>query len=197
MDNAKNYSRPEPRFTHSRERGQILPLTLAGVVLVAIILMMLINTGNRAVVKTQAANVADAAALSGATFVAQQLNSMAYVNRAMVANHVGIGHMTAYVSWVRYVEDVITKIDYITQFIPIVGQVTTAMRNTAEGITWLAEKEAKFLFPRIDDLNQFYHKAQASAVPFLPLNLREVMEQVANESGDNFEINSDLSLIHI
>lgn len=74
------------------QRGRIFPVALSGVILSGMIMLMIGNLGNRITEKSITVSAADAASYSGATWVAQHLNFMAYTNRAMIANHVGVGH---------------------------------------------------------------------------------------------------------
>ena len=149
--------------TTVRQRGQILPLTLAGVAVGAVILLLLGNIGNKVTEKSIAVDAADAAAISGATWVAQHLNFMAYTNRAMIANHVGVGHFTAYMSWIRYVDDAIDNFEDVVQFIPYVGAAAGALETFADALRELAEFEGELFVPAVDGLNAFYHAAQEDA----------------------------------
>src|SRR5215218_5215023 len=87
------------------QRGQIAPIALFGVLIASAVLVLMYNAGQKVTEKSQVANAADAAAYSGAVWTARHLNFMAYTNRAMVANHVAVGHFVSYVSWVRYIND--------------------------------------------------------------------------------------------
>src|SRR6187200_2061585 len=114
--------KPRSRTSAQRQRGQIAPIALFGVLIASAALVMMYNTGQKVTEKSQVANAADAAAYSGAVWTARHLNFMAYTNRAMIANHAAVGHFISYVSWIRYINDSIDYIDRITQFIPYVGQ---------------------------------------------------------------------------
>lgn len=164
------------------QAGQVLPLALICVTIASMLMLMLINTGNRAVEKSRVANVADSAALSGATYIAQHLNSMAYLNRAMAANHIGAGHMVAYVSWIRYVEDVMQKLDYLATVLPPLKNVTRALHRGAELIERLGESSGKGYLIQVDTLNQFYTAAQAEANLLFSGNVDLIMNQVADLS---------------
>jgi len=174
---------------YRRQCGQVLPLALAGVVLGFAVLMMLVNTGNRLTEKSRAANIADATALSGATVVAQHLNTMAYLNRASAANHVGAGHMVAYVSWIRYVQEVTERVDDIGQFIPYVGTATGYTELAAETTESLAELAANLYVPTVDSMNWLYRKALDEQRLSLMLVTPIAMNKVASASHDNVKIN--------
>src|SRR5262245_54485832 len=99
------------------QRGQIAPVALFGVLISSAVLVVMFNTGQKVTERSQVANAADAAAYSGAVWTARHLNFIAYANRAMIANHVAVGHFVSYVSWVRYINDSIEAIDRVTQWI--------------------------------------------------------------------------------
>lgn len=147
----------------ARQGGQVLPLALAGVVLAAVLMFVLANNGNRITEKSTVVNAADAAAYSGATWVAEHLNFMAYTNRAMIANHVGVGHFVAYVSWIRYVEDVADKVEDIAQFVPYVNVAAAAVEEFATVLRQVAEESAPIFIPAVDGVNRFYSLAQREA----------------------------------
>lgn len=172
------------------QRGQIMPLTLAGVVLAAILMIMLANLGNKVTEKSIVVNAADAAAYSGATWVAQHLNFMAYTNRAMIANHVGVGHFVAYMSWTRYIEDVSERIDEVGQFIPYINAVTEALEQSATLFRQLSELEGEIYVPLVDEVNQFYSAAQVEAHAFInPERVDAIMQAAAEELDPRIKIN--------
>jgi len=176
---------------HRGQRGQVLPLALAGVVLGFALLVILINSGNRLTEKSKAANIADATALSGATVVAQHLNSMAYLNRAATANHVGAGHMVAYVSWMRYVQEATERFDDIGQFIPYLGTATKGVEKMAEVSELLAEYSASLYVPAVDLTNRIYRLALDEQRVMLTINAHSAMQKVAKASHDKVKINEE------
>ncbi|MDY6922006.1 MAG: hypothetical protein SV765_17540 [Pseudomonadota bacterium] len=79
-----------------RQRAQILPLSLAVLVIAAVTFFVVFNSGRVVNEKINLVNAADAAAFSGAQVAARHLNFMAYTNRAMIANEVAIGHLYSF-----------------------------------------------------------------------------------------------------
>ena len=61
---------------HIGERGQIAPVALFGVLIASAVLVVMYNTGQKVTERSQVANAADAAAYSGAVWVARHLNFM-------------------------------------------------------------------------------------------------------------------------
>lgn len=89
-----------PRLHAQRGQAMIFTLMFAGVI--ALIALMLYNSGMLANTKTQLQNAADAGAYSGAVLLARDHNFSAYTNRAMVANQVSVAQL---VSLKSYSED--------------------------------------------------------------------------------------------
>lgn len=173
-----------------RQLGQIAPIALFGVLIASAVLVMMFNTGQKVTEKSLVANAADAAAYSGAVWTARHLNFMAYTNRAMIANHVAIGHFVSYVSWVRYIHDSIEYIDRITQWIPYVGQYIDMVEQIAQQVREITEQTAGVAVPAIDAWNVNFRAAQAEAHASLALrNLGELMQHAASAYDPRIRIN--------
>ena len=86
----------------ARQGGQVLPLALALLVIVAGFFYLMVNAGQTVTEKMRVTNAADAAAYSAAVVEARALNYDAYLNRAMVANQMAIAQMVSFASWIDY-----------------------------------------------------------------------------------------------
>lgn len=86
----------------TRQHGQVLPMALAWLVIVAGFFYFMVNTGQVVTEKIRVVNAADAAAYSAAVVEARALNYDAYLNRAMVANQMAIAQMVSFASWLDY-----------------------------------------------------------------------------------------------
>lgn len=86
----------------SVQRGQVLPLALGLLVIVAGFFYLMVNAGQTVTEKMRVTNAADAAAYSAAVVEARALNYDAYLNRAMVANQMAIAQMVSFASWIDY-----------------------------------------------------------------------------------------------
>lgn len=171
-------------------KGQIAPLVLFGVLIASAMLVLMYNTGNKITEKSRLANAADAAAYSGAVWTARHLNFMAYTNRAMVANHVGVGHVVSYVSWMRYIDETISHIEDFARFIPYAGQYVEIVREIASEARSLAEESAEFAIPTIDAWNASYRTAQREAQASLAVRqLTELMQRTARTYDAEIRIN--------
>lgn len=175
---------------HAQQKGQIAPVVLFGVVIASAALVMMYNLGQKVTEKSQVANAADAAAYSGAVWTARHLNFMAYTNRAMIANHVAVGHFVSYVSWIRYIDDSIQFLDRITQFIPYVGQYVDMVQQIATSVRESTEREAQIVVPAIDGWNATLRTAQIETQASLALtHLRDLMQQTAEAYDPVIRVN--------
>lgn len=177
-------------MTKSCQRGQVFPIVLASILLAAAALFVMANIGNKFTERSKVVNAADAAAYSGAVWTARHLNFLAYTNRAMIANHVGVGHFIAYLSWIRYIEDGTGNLATATQFIPFVNAATEAVAQFAEILRELAEIEAEVFVPGVDILNRFYFIAQAEAQASLVINpINDVMRATVESFDPQLSVN--------
>jgi len=148
------------------------------------------NNGQEIVQKSRVVNAADAAAYSGSVWAARRMNLIAYTNRAMVANHIAVGHLITYTSWLRYVEDVITKLDKAATFIPAIKPATNAAKQVVENGVYLTEKLAQGYVPAMDTINRLYSTAQVEArIDLTPPRVNKAMEQVAQTHDKAMEVN--------
>jgi hypothetical protein len=173
-------------------RGQIAPVALFGVLITSAVLVVMFNTGQKVTERSLVANAADAAAYSGAVWTARHLNFMAYTNRAMIANHVAVGHFISYVSWVRYINDSLQAIDRVTQWIPYVGQYVDLAEQISAQVRDATEQAAQITVPLIDGWNTNLRAAQVEAQASLALrNLQALMAQTAMSYDADIRVNDD------
>ncbi len=173
-----------------RHRGQIAPVALFGVLISSAVLAVMFNTGQKVTERSQVANAADAAAYSGAVWTARHLNFIAYANRAMIANHVAVGHFVSYVSWVRYINDSIEAIDRVTQWIPYVGQYVDIVEQISAQVRDATEQAAEIAIPAVDAWNVNIRAAQAEAQASLAFrNVQSLMDQTGRTYDPNIRIN--------
>ncbi len=183
-----------PSKSHGH-RGQIAPVALFGVLITSAVLVVMFNTGQKVTERSLVANAADAAAYSGAVWTARHLNFMAYTNRAMIANHVAVGHFISYVSWVRYIDDSLQAIDRVTQWIPYVGQYVDLAEQISTQVRNATEQAAQITVPLIDGWNTNLRAAQVEAQTSLALrNLQALMEQTAMTYDADIRVNDDHAL---
>ncbi|WP_157995519.1 pilus assembly protein TadG-related protein [Peristeroidobacter soli] len=173
-----------------RPRGQIAPVALFGVLISSAVLTVMFNTGQKITERSQVANAADAAAYSGAVWTARHLNFIAYTNRAMIANHLAVGHFVSYVSWVRYINDSIEAIDRVTQWIPYVGQYVDLVEQISAQVRDATEQAADISIPAMEAWNTNIRAAQAEAQASLAFrNVQSLMDQTGRTYDPHIRIN--------
>ncbi len=116
----------KPIANKIRQQGQALILALCLITVGLGTVVILYNTGQAAAEKARLVNAADAAAYSGAISMARNLNFIAYTNRAMVANHIMVGHLVSYVSWLRMVDDSTDKLPYLVEALNLAGDAVAS-----------------------------------------------------------------------
>lgn len=178
-----------------RQRGQIAPLALFGVLIGSAALVLMYNTGQKVTEKSNVTNAADAAAYSGAVWTARHLNFMAYSNRAMVANDIAVGHYVSYTSWLRYVHESIEDIEKVARWIPYVGQYIDRAEDVVEEIREGNDSIASEVVAGIDGLNGSYRAAQIETQASLALNhLNELMRATARAYDPDINVNDNNDL---
>lgn len=183
------------RSNRHRHRGQIAPVALFGVLISSAALVVMFNTGQKVTERSLVANAADAAAYSGAVWTARHLNFIAYSNRAMIANHVAVGHFVSYVSWVRYINDSLEAIDRVTQWIPYVGQYVDMAEQISAQVRDVTEQTAEVAIPALDAWNANIRAAQAEAHASLAFrNLQRLMTRTGQAYDPHILINDGNAL---
>jgi hypothetical protein len=181
-------------FTKRHQRGQILPLAAFGILIAGAALIMMFNNGQKITEKSLVANAADASAYSAGVWTARHLNYLAYTNRAMVANHVAVGHYVSYISWFRYVEFSIDKVQDFTSWVPYWGEFITAAQEVVTAVKEVNDQLAKVLVPAVDGLNSLYRASQleiaASLVYGGAAGLDRVMEETAHTYDPSISVNN-------
>lgn len=178
-----------------RSKGQILPLILFAIAIGGVMLVVMFNVTQKVTDKTISSNAADAAAYSGGAWAARQLNYMAYTNRAMIANHVATGHLIAYVSWTRYVEDTSSNLNQIARFIPYLNAVMAAVEEYSTVVREAAELTADVMVPAIDGVNRLYALSQNQAQFDLnPARVESVMRDVVEAHDPVLRFNNTSNL---
>ncbi|MBM0104100.1 hypothetical protein JM946_05060 [Steroidobacter sp. S1-65] len=174
----------------NHHRGQIAPVALFGMLISSAVLVVMFNTGQRVTERSHVANAADAAAYSGAVWTARHLNFIAYSNRAMIANHLAVGHFVSYVSWVRYLNDSLAAIDRVTQWIPYVGQYVDMAEQISAQVRDVTEQSAEIAIPALDAWNANIRAAQAEAHASLAFrHLQNLMSETGRAYDPHILIN--------
>jgi len=183
--------------TKKNQNGQALIVTLAFAAITAIVVVLMFNSAQASNHKTKLVNAADASAYSAGVWTARQLNFMAYTNRAMMTNHVMVGHFVSYASWAEHAADTTKNISRITDFIPYVGSAVRAVSTVADTLHNVNDNVGPVFVPAVDAMNGALSSAQGEAhkaltgLPGVQITpVHQVMEATAKTYSPNIEINS-------
>lgn len=171
------------RMGRLRQRGQTLVLFLGFAAAMIGMLLIAFNSGQVSNAKMRAMNAADAAAYSGAVFEARSLNFQAYMNRAMVVNEVTIAQSVSLRSWINYLSRFVTNINYITQFIPYLGEATIAIEKALAATDQYVQKFLPFMEIAMRAINTGEHAAQQGMQLGTVLAAQDLARQVAMLNG--------------
>jgi len=194
-----------------RQSGQAIVAVLIIMLLSVAGLVLMYNTGQATSEKLRVVNAADAAAYSGGVWVARQLNFMAYTNRAMIANHVAVGHFVSFASWLENTEENLEKLDTAVTVICAVTGVgcvlkgfTSAAENGVEIYRKAVDALGNGYVSGIDLFNQGLYFSQVAARANLnPLTINDVMQRTARDYGDvnlqvsNLQVNNADDLLEL
>ncbi len=167
-----------------------MPVILAMLAIVISAIMLSHRISSAVSNETAVVNAADAAAYSAAVWTARRMNLMAYANRALVANHIAIGHLTAYVSWLRYLDQASTRVAVVTRFIPYAGAAITAAARAVRFGRATTERLAPGFIQGADILHRLMSAAQLDArLALRPGAIDEVMRRVVKQHDASFTVN--------
>ncbi len=110
-----------------RAQGSVIPYVAVLLVVLVLSVQYVYSAYKLSNESTRLQNTADAAAYSAAVAAAQGYNFMALSNRAMVANQITIAQLTTMMSWMRMLRTFSGTINSIAQYIPYVGQISSAI----------------------------------------------------------------------
>ncbi len=85
-----------------------LPVVAAGLIWLA--------AGSSVMARFEGHNQADRAAYSMSAQLASELNELSVLNRKILASHLMVGHLTTYLSFTRYLRDMLQKVGYLVPF---------------------------------------------------------------------------------
>jgi len=149
------------------QRGQSMVFVVLTLAVVLASGLLLFNSGMLATKKMQVQNAADAAAYSIALLEARDLNFMAYTNRALVANEVGIGQMVGLVSWAWYMESVPRFLDFWLRplmGVPILGAILrviiTGLRILGRVVSNVVPRAADVFAKALGKMSLIYSNSQ-------------------------------------
>lgn len=172
------------------QRGQILPVVLATLALAAAAIAVSHRVSRGVAQESAVVNAADAAAYSGAAWTARRLNLIAYTNRALVANHIAVGHVVAYISWLRYTDQAVEQIARYAQFLPYVGPAVRKAEQVLSTVTKVSARTSGVYIRGTDGYLDVLTGTQYDARNGLRSGrVDEAMRRVVNGYDEPFRLN--------
>lgn len=154
--------------------GQALILTIITLLVLCLGLLMLFDTGQAVSKKVQLVNAADAAAYSVAIEQARALNTVAYLNRAEIANQIAIAQIVSLQSYGNYADSMAGRVANLLFFAGDfldwagVGEVLQSTAETIKGVQQgyagalvAANKAESLLVSGLNTLNGIYSAGQS------------------------------------
>jgi hypothetical protein len=175
------------RYRSARQcRGQASVMGIALALMLMAGLFALYNVGQTTTEKTRLVNATDAAAYSSGVQLARNLNFLAYSNRAMIANHMAVGHATSYVSWVNYLDEVVDDLNSWLFWVPYVGQVTNAANQFLSTYQPINETVGQAIAVGSQGLNAAIYAGQLDAQAAMSLSaLNRLQDEILLSYGPN------------
>lgn len=181
-----------------RQKGQAIVAALIIMLLSVSGLVLMYNTGQATSEKLKVMNAADASAYSGSLWIARQLNFMAYTNRAMIANHVAVGHFVSFASWIRNTEQNVVHLNRIASAFPPLRPFTQVARNVTTTYRRVTEQFGNVYVPAINLFNQGLYASQIAARANLNgFVVRGVMRRTARNYDENIQVNDEDDLLEL
>jgi len=171
------------------QSGQILPLSIVGLTLIALLTLNLFNRTQTHNEKIKSANIADAAAFSGVTFQARALNYTAYTNRAMIANQVSIGQLVSMSSWIEYGSDFGTRIGSVLSFIPYINVLGRILVQASQQL----KKAVNIVPPIISGItiaNQALNASQRAVLLASKVDSPLIINKVIQSYDSNYQLST-------
>ncbi len=170
--------------------GQIMPVLLAVILVVGVTLLATHRMSQAVHQSSVVVNAADGAAYSAGVWTARRMNLLAYSNRAMVANHIAVGHLVAYISWLRYADSAMDRITRLAAFLPGVGPAVAQGREVARQARRVAAATSGIMIRGLDGLNTLYATAQLDLRrEIAPWHLNTIMREVARHYDGDLDVN--------
>ena len=156
-------------------RGFVLVAGLGLVLMSAIGMVALLAGAALYADKQKGSDLADAAALSVATWYAQALNYQAYANRAIIANEVMIAQSLTVLAWIKHLETLTRNTGQVAALFPAVSGVSAWLQQAtlaARGVTQMAvSAEVPFRSAYTRALQASQEAMQLAANPFATQSL--------------------------
>lgn len=160
---------------------------LALLLLASLVLHLQFSTGQVVATRDRLVNATDAAAYSVGVWRARAMNYYAYTNRTIVASEVAIAQAATMVSYAKFLERFTDNVNDVAQFVPVVGEVTAALKEVAYWVSELTQATATTeTAARSAYVAALVASQQAMFVATQPVMLSRLAAEVARENDRRF-----------
>lgn len=166
-----------------RAKGQAMVLFMGFAAAMIGMMLVSFNSGQVTNAKMRAMNAADAAAYSAALWEARSLNFQAYMNRAMVVNEVTVAQSVSLRSWVDYLARFVSDVNMVTQFVPWLGEATTAISEALDEGNDIIQKALPLFEQAARTAAHFENEAQITFNALGDANAIAIAIDVAKKNG--------------
>ena len=166
------------------QAGQIMPVSLFGTALIALTMLAVFSTGQVSTKKQRLNDAADAAAYSAAVFQARSLNSVAYTNRAMIANQVFIGQMVSLANYFSYWDRNIENLEQVPPLKPFVTPISEVLTSVSDGIDLFVGFSAR----TTNAVNGLLSNHQKLVAQFGGVQTKDTVERVLSENDPDIVV---------
>jgi hypothetical protein len=171
----------------NKESGQTLTLAVVTLMICSNMLLALFQISLTVQEKIHLQISTDLALLSALNTQANGLNSIAFANRAILANDALVGQINALVSEASFYKKLVDKFYRLLRFIPYAGPLSRFLLTSIQMIEKTIRKTASIIFPIAHFSNITLRKGQEGIITLLPiaslqsakLSLRENMPNSA------------------
>lgn len=163
------------------QKGQVMPMTVIFIVAVILALWVMYDSGSVMSDKIRLQNTADNVAYSTATLVSRDLNFIAYTNRGLVANQIGIAQMVGVSSWAASIEQLFANLNTIFQNTPF-GAFSGGALTAATAVSNFIDEFAEFMIDRNNDFSDGITRAQSIFHGAIVLQIPDMARDVADRN---------------
>jgi len=162
-----------------RQQGQITSALVTVLLGACVALLLLVATMRNTTQQWYLQNVADNAAISGATVLSRELNFMSLTNRALLANQVAVAQMVGLASWFAMLEDGSQRLALVTSIIPYVNQFTTQLAQLINRLRPIVMNGVQGIIALLQGITQALSAAQVGMhLAFTSLLLKTIGEVI-------------------
>lgn len=150
------------------------------------------DVARTAIERQRLANAADAAAFSAVQLQSQAMNTLAYTNRAMIANEVAIAQAVGLAAWTDYLERAADTASTAAEPFPAIAPLSTTFVGTAEAVSAIARQSTRLLAGNAAAAGQVLADAQVAIVHEAITEVPETLERIVTAHDPRYRIDADV-----